>query len=179
MSMCTKFFAAAVLSLAAASTPAMAAHGDTAGLLQALQVERQRAVVEPLPRRNFVLRYAVSAVTLSPDGQQVAWLRERGNHHEVWMQATAGGTPRRMLERTTATDLAWTRDARWLLLESPRPFDPSTERLRIVIKTADYILDLGPEGGVKGGEIVAAGTPEQVVKEKRSFTGQYLAPLLK
>lgn len=120
MSMCTKFFAAAVLSLAAASTPAMAAHGDTAGLLQALQLERQRAVVEPLPRRNFVLRYAVSAVTLSPDGQQVAWLRERGNHHEVWMQATAGGTPRRMLERTTATDLAWTRDARWLLLESPR-----------------------------------------------------------
>ncbi|MBB5706238.1 excinuclease ABC subunit UvrA [Sphingopyxis panaciterrulae] len=47
-----------------------------------------------------------------------------------------------------------------------------------VIKTADWILDLGPEGGVKGGEIVAAGTPEQVVKEKRSFTGQYLAPLL-
>ena len=47
-----------------------------------------------------------------------------------------------------------------------------------VIKTADYILDLGPEGGVKGGEIVACGTPEQVVKEKRSFTGQYLKPLL-
>ncbi|AMG74756.1 excinuclease ABC subunit UvrA [Sphingopyxis granuli] len=47
-----------------------------------------------------------------------------------------------------------------------------------VIKTADWIVDLGPEGGVKGGEIVAAGTPEQVVKEKRSFTGQYLAPLL-
>ena len=48
-----------------------------------------------------------------------------------------------------------------------------------VIKTADWIVDLGPEGGVKGGEIVAAGTPEQVVKEKRSYTGQYLAPLLK
>ncbi|MBN8841861.1 MAG: excinuclease ABC subunit UvrA [Sphingomonadales bacterium] len=47
-----------------------------------------------------------------------------------------------------------------------------------VIKTADWIVDLGPEGGVKGGEIVAAGTPEQVVKEKRSFTGHYLAPLL-
>ncbi|HMO75504.1 MAG TPA: excinuclease ABC subunit UvrA [Sphingopyxis sp.] len=47
-----------------------------------------------------------------------------------------------------------------------------------VIKTADWIVDLGPEGGVKGGEIVAAGTPEQVVKEKRSFTGQYLSPLL-
>ncbi len=47
-----------------------------------------------------------------------------------------------------------------------------------VIKTADWIIDLGPEGGVRGGEIVAAGTPEQVVKEPRSFTGQYLAPLL-
>ena len=47
-----------------------------------------------------------------------------------------------------------------------------------VIKTADWVLDLGPEGGVKGGEIVAEGTPEQVAKEPRSFTGQYLAPLL-
>ncbi|MBB4098377.1 excinuclease ABC subunit UvrA [Sphingomonas kyeonggiensis] len=48
-----------------------------------------------------------------------------------------------------------------------------------VIKTADWILDLGPEGGVKGGEIVAQGTPEDVVKEPRSYTGKYLAPLLK
>jgi excinuclease ABC subunit A len=47
-----------------------------------------------------------------------------------------------------------------------------------VIKTADWIIDLGPEGGVRGGEIVAEGTPEQVIKEPRSFTGQYLAPLL-
>jgi len=47
-----------------------------------------------------------------------------------------------------------------------------------VIKTADWILDLGPEGGVKGGEIVAQGTPEDVVKEPRSYTGKYLAPLL-
>ncbi|MBB5710184.1 excinuclease ABC subunit UvrA [Sphingomonas xinjiangensis] len=48
-----------------------------------------------------------------------------------------------------------------------------------VIKTADWVLDLGPEGGVKGGEIVAQGTPEAVAKEPRSFTGKYLAPLLK
>jgi excinuclease ABC subunit A len=47
-----------------------------------------------------------------------------------------------------------------------------------VIKTADWILDLGPEGGVKGGEIVAVGTPEAVAKEPRSHTGHYLAPLL-
>jgi len=48
-----------------------------------------------------------------------------------------------------------------------------------VIKTADWVLDLGPEGGVKGGEIVAEGTPEDVAKTAGSFTGRYLAPLLK
>ncbi|SMF61380.1 excinuclease ABC subunit UvrA [Allosphingosinicella indica] len=47
-----------------------------------------------------------------------------------------------------------------------------------VIKTADWIVDLGPEGGDKGGEIVAEGTPEHVAKEPRSYTGTYLAPLL-
>jgi excinuclease ABC subunit A len=47
-----------------------------------------------------------------------------------------------------------------------------------VIKTADWVIDLGPEGGVKGGEIVAFGTPEQVAKEPRSYTGHYLAPML-
>jgi excinuclease ABC subunit A len=47
-----------------------------------------------------------------------------------------------------------------------------------VIKTADWIIDLGPEGGVKGGEIVAEGVPEEVAKAPRSFTGRYLAPLL-
>ncbi len=47
-----------------------------------------------------------------------------------------------------------------------------------VIKTADHIIDLGPEGGDAGGRIVAEGTPEQVVKVKESYTGQYLKPLL-
>ena len=48
-----------------------------------------------------------------------------------------------------------------------------------VIKTADWIIDIGPEGGDGGGEIVASGTPETVAKEKRSYTGHYLAPLLR
>jgi len=47
-----------------------------------------------------------------------------------------------------------------------------------VIKTADYLIDLGPEGGDKGGQIVATGTPEQVVKEERSYTGKYLKGVL-
>ncbi len=47
-----------------------------------------------------------------------------------------------------------------------------------MIKTADWIIDLGPEGGDKGGELVAAGIPEDVVKVKKSFTGQYLKQVL-
>lgn len=47
-----------------------------------------------------------------------------------------------------------------------------------VIKTADWVIDLGPEGGVGGGEIIAMGTPEQVAKNKASYTGRYLAPVL-
>ena len=48
-----------------------------------------------------------------------------------------------------------------------------------VIKSADWVIDLGPEGGNKGGEVVAVGTPEEVARVKRSYTGQYLARVLK
>lgn len=48
-----------------------------------------------------------------------------------------------------------------------------------VIKTADWVIDLGPEGGKGGGEIVAEGTPEEVAKVKGSFTGKYLSKALK
>ncbi len=48
-----------------------------------------------------------------------------------------------------------------------------------VIKTADWLIDMGPEGGAGGGEVVAAGTPEQVAATPASFTGRYLKPLLK
>jgi excinuclease ABC subunit A len=47
-----------------------------------------------------------------------------------------------------------------------------------VIKTADWIIDLGPEGGDKGGEVVAEGTPEDVAAVARSYTGQYLKDIL-
>lgn len=48
-----------------------------------------------------------------------------------------------------------------------------------VIKTADYVIDIGPEGGHKGGMVVASGTPEDIAAAKESFTGQFLKPLLK
>ncbi|MDG1192479.1 MAG: excinuclease ABC subunit UvrA, partial [Arenicellales bacterium] len=47
-----------------------------------------------------------------------------------------------------------------------------------VIKTADWIIDLGPEGGQRGGELVATGTPEDVAKIRESYTGQFLKPIL-
>jgi excinuclease ABC subunit A len=43
-----------------------------------------------------------------------------------------------------------------------------------VIKVADYVIDMGPEGGNRGGEVIAEGTPEQVAAIDRSFTGQFL-----
>ena len=48
-----------------------------------------------------------------------------------------------------------------------------------VIKTADWVIDLGPDGGSRGGEVIAEGTPEQVAKVKRSHTGRYLTLALK
>ena len=47
-----------------------------------------------------------------------------------------------------------------------------------VIKSCDYVIDLGPEGGNAGGEVVCAGTPEQVALHETSYTGQFLRPLL-
>jgi excinuclease ABC subunit A len=47
-----------------------------------------------------------------------------------------------------------------------------------VIKTADWVIDMGPEGGDAGGRIVAEGTPEQVASMRASYTGRFLAPLL-
>ena len=48
-----------------------------------------------------------------------------------------------------------------------------------VIKTADWLIDLGPNGGAGGGQIIATGTPEEVAENPASFTGKYLKPLLK
>ena len=47
-----------------------------------------------------------------------------------------------------------------------------------VIKTADYIVDMGPEGGVNGGNIISEGKPEEVAKSDISYTGKFLKPLL-
>ena len=48
-----------------------------------------------------------------------------------------------------------------------------------VIKVADHIIDIGPEGGYKGGQIIAEGTPEEIAKNKKSWTGKFLKKYLK
>jgi excinuclease ABC subunit A len=48
-----------------------------------------------------------------------------------------------------------------------------------VIKVADYVIDLGPEGGIRGGSIVGSGTPEQIAELKESYTGKFLKQELK
>ena len=48
-----------------------------------------------------------------------------------------------------------------------------------LIKIADHIIDLGPEGGCDGGNVIFEGTPEEIIKCKESYTGQYLKPVLK
>jgi dienelactone hydrolase len=110
--------AAATLVAALFTLPYAAEAADD--LRAALRLERERAPAPRLPRSAFVLHEPVSAVVLSADGRQVAWLHEAGRNREVWMRATDGGAPRRLLPHTAAQRLHWSRDGRWLLLESPR-----------------------------------------------------------
>lgn len=100
-------------------SPARAAE-QQAGLQAALRSEQQRPRAPTLPRSAFLQRASIASVVLSPDGQRVAWLNEAGRNREVWLQPTGGGEPRRLMAHTPAQQLAWTRDSRWLLLESPQ-----------------------------------------------------------
>ncbi|WP_149195103.1 S9 family peptidase [Luteimonas suaedae] len=101
-----------------AAAPASA--DDAARLHAAVAVERARVPALRFQRSDFLVRPAIEAVTLSPDGRRVAWLREHGRHREVWLQPTMDGRAHRLLADTAARQLHWTRDGRWLLLESPR-----------------------------------------------------------
>lgn len=85
-----------------------------------LRSEQRRPRAPTLPRSAFLQRASIISVVLSPDGRQVAWLSEAGRNREVWLQATGGDEPRRLMAHTPAQPLAWTRDGRWLLLESPQ-----------------------------------------------------------
>ncbi len=96
------------------------------------------------------------------------------------MRRSTGGTMYILDEPTTGLH---SEDIRKLLLILEELVDQGNTVVVIehnldVAKTADYIIDLGPEGGDRGGEVVAMGTPEEICQEPRSYTGQYLGPVI-
>jgi excinuclease ABC subunit A len=121
------------------------------------------------------VRLGQPAPTLSGgEAQRVklaAELAKRGTGHTIYL----------LDEPTTGLHFE---DVRRLLTVLARLVDQGNTVLVIehnldVIKTADWLLDMGPEGGSGGGKIIAEGTPEAVAKIKGSYTGKFLAPLLK
>ena len=93
---------------------------DHAALRAAVAVERARPVAPRQPRDAFVNERALIAVRLSPDGRQVAYLREQGQVRSLWLLPTAGGPARRLLPRTEADQVHWSHDGQWLFMLSGR-----------------------------------------------------------
>lgn len=94
------------------------AMGD--GFQTLLTGERQRPHAPRFERAAFLARPSISNVTLSPDGAQVAFIRGVDDKRGLWLAASNDGAQRQVLASTDATNLAWTRDGRWLLVISPR-----------------------------------------------------------
>lgn len=118
-----KRFGWGVLALAMTVVPALAAPRDPLDV-KALRAEVASESAKPkarqMPRTAFLATTDLVGAWLSPDGRRVAWLREEGRNRALWVASTEGGKPVRLLPNTDATALAWSRDARWLFLESPR-----------------------------------------------------------
>jgi len=120
------------------------------------------------------IKIGQTATTMSGgEAQRVKLSRELGKRH-------TGRTLYVLDEPTTGLHFE---DIKRLLIVLQRLVDSGNSVLVIehnldVIKCADWVIDLGPEGGEGGGRVVAAGTPEQVAKVKKSYTGQFLGPLL-
>ena len=92
---------------------------DAAALRTAVVAEQARPRPPRFDRSAFLARSTVRDVALSPEGRNVAWLRQQGKNRSVWLLPAAGGVPKRVLGNTEANQLAWSRDGRWLLLETP------------------------------------------------------------
>lgn len=108
------------LVVAAGLPRAALAADDEAALRAAVATESARPRVPEFEREQFLAQSSLLGAWLSPDGRQVAALRDEGGSRGVYLLATTGGAARRVLLHADATRLTWTRDSRWLLLESPR-----------------------------------------------------------
>lgn len=109
---------ACCMLLWSASNPAHA--DDAAALRAAVASERERPAAPLHPRNAFTNERALLGVRLSPDGGHVAYLREQGQSRSLWLLPTSGGPARRLLARTEADQVQWSRDGRWLFVVAPR-----------------------------------------------------------
>jgi len=113
--------ASLALALAFVSASAACAQDDDAAALSAaVAAERLRPPAPRFSRAEFLARPELLGAWLSPDGRRIAYLRDDGRTRSVWRLSTAGGAPISLLPQTDATELAWSRDGRWLFLLTPR-----------------------------------------------------------
>lgn len=102
------------------NTSVARADSDLDALRAAVMQEQDRPKAPQFDRSALMVRAGITGVTLSPDGKHVAYLKRRGNEFSVWLLATDTLQSHQILPRTDAGKIDWTRDSRWLLLESPR-----------------------------------------------------------
>jgi dipeptidyl aminopeptidase/acylaminoacyl peptidase len=117
-----KWFGQALLALAMTMSGAAIAQDalDVRALQAAVAAESALPRAPQQPRIAFLASSSLEGAWLSPDGRRVAWLRDEGRNRSLWIAPTAGGAPVRTLGNTDAQELAWSRDGRWLFLQSER-----------------------------------------------------------
>ena len=151
-----------------------------------MTVEQAHAFFEPVPavarKLQTLLDVGLGYITLGQSATTLSGGEAQRVKLASELQRRSTGRTFYILDEPT-TGLHFD-DVRQLLIVLDRLVDAGNTVLVIehnldVIKTADRIIDLGPEGGDKGGRVVAVGTPEQVAQVAESYTGQYLRPHLK
>jgi dipeptidyl aminopeptidase/acylaminoacyl peptidase len=93
---------------------------DASDLRAAVALESARPPAPTFERKTFLAQPVLRSAVLSPDGSTVAFLREQGASRGVWLQPTTGGKPTRLIGDSQAERLHWSRDGRWLFLQSSR-----------------------------------------------------------
>src|SRR5437868_6368419 len=114
-----KWFGQGLFALAMALSGAAMAQDalDVRALQAAVAAERAQPRAAQQPRIAFLASSSLQGAWLSPDGRRVAWLRDAGRNRSLWIASTTGA-PVRTLANTDAQSLAWSRDGRWLFLQS-------------------------------------------------------------
>ena len=107
-----------MLAILLQTNPVLAVENAEA-MRASLAVERARPVAPRFDRKTFLSSNTLLDVALSPNGRNVAYLRKQGPNRSVWVMNAATGSTRRVLANTDASQVSWSRDGRWLFLETP------------------------------------------------------------